>query len=779
VKRRFLQALGALAVLLIVVGIAAPFLSADRYRARIENALSLALGRKVEIGSVRLDLFTGPGFSASNVTIADTVPGAEPFIYGADLRAVPRLWSLWTGHLEFSSLTLEDAHVNLRRSLSSSAEPQWNFEPLLRPRLLATFPNIRLRGARINFKMGDVKNTFYLLDTDLDVSPRANDGTDWELRFNGEPARTDRPAHGFGAIAASGRWKQPPGGRGHLEFDGKLDRSEIGDMVTLVNGHDAGVHGLISGQVHVAGPIDAVGVEGEIRVSELHGWDQSPPSGGVFAFRVSGSADTVAQHLELFAEPRGGLSAVKAHLAADAYLQRPAWRFDLHSDALPVASLPGLFRNFGASIPEDLRLSGTMEGDLHYATADGWKGSGAVRDAALTIRNFPVLTFDRAALEVAGATARLMPVRMISGDTTIGTLAGNYAVNDGAFEVDLSSAGGPFAGLLKTFPVASVPLLSTLSSANWKGDLRFIQTASAPGRWTGSGELTEALAQIPALAEPLRIASASVQIDGDAIRIDKMRASAGAVTADCDYRYVPDADRPHQFRVTLQTADLAQLETLFRPTLQRSSNLFDLALTLGRATVPEWLRTMHADGSIQIGKLAVAGEELSRVRSRVQWDGPQIVFPDWQSRLARAGISGRINIDLRDTSPQYLATGKLAGMAWQGGELDGNVRVKTRGTGLDVITNLQMSGTFRGRDLTIEPLGLVDTLAGEGELSWSRDVPVFRFPQLRLASAGETWTGTGASRGRDGEVVFQLTGNGKQKSLAGSLIGPARGWMEQ
>ncbi len=36
---------------------------ADRYRGRIQIRLSAALGRAVTVGKVRLDLFTGPGFS--------------------------------------------------------------------------------------------------------------------------------------------------------------------------------------------------------------------------------------------------------------------------------------------------------------------------------------------------------------------------------------------------------------------------------------------------------------------------------------------------------------------------------------------------------------------------------------------------------------------------------------------------------------------------------------------------------------------------------------------
>ncbi len=791
-RRRIIQALAAIVVLLIAIGIAAPFLHADRYSGRIETALSAALGRPVTIGGITLDLFTGPGFAVSNVIIAGDSPGSEPFAYVGELRAVPRIWSLWTGRLEFSSLTLEDAHVNLARSTGDMTAPVWNFESLLRPGLLATFPTIRLRGARVNFKMGGRKNTFYLLDTDLDVTPRSRDGSDWDVRFTGEPARTDRPANGFGAIEARGEWKEPSaGGSGRLEFDVRLDRSEIADMVALVNGHDAGVQGLISGRVHLAGPAASVGLEGSVRIAELHGWDQSPPPGGVFEFRLSGFADTQSQHLELFAEPRSQQTAVKARLVADGYLQKPIWRFDVHSNALPVASLPGLLRNFGARIPDDLQLSGTMRGDVSYEESAGWKGQAAIHDAALAFRNLPALRFEEASLDLANGSARLQPVSMISGMESIGFVGGDYSLADGSFDVALSSSGGPVAGLLKTFPIESVPLLSSLQSGSWDGFLTFVQPADRAGEWSGKGLLTDATAAIPELAEPLNIDTAQVQIKGDAIQMDRIQLSSGGVSGSGEYRYVPGAPHPHLFRLSIGSANAAQMQALFLPVLRRKINLIDMALTLGRAPIPDWLRTMHADGTIQVGDFEVAGSDLKRVKSRVVWDGAQIVLSDWQSRFASAALAAKINIDLRETTPRYSANARWTGLEWQGGRVDGNFRVQTAGTGIATLSNLKIEGSFNGRDLAVEPLGLVERLTGQGQMSWNDNGAHFEFPQLRLTSGGETWTGSGNSRSASqgasrstsqspsDEVELQLSNNGRQMNLAGSLTEPAKTWVAE
>ena len=131
--RRMARWLAIGAAVLFVVAVAATFVHADRYRGRIQSSLSTALGRKVSIGGhVSFSLFTGPALAVDDVTIAEADAASEPFAYVEEVRAMPRLYSLWSGHLEFSSLTLEGAHVNLVR-YGAGTTPSWNFEPLLRP----------------------------------------------------------------------------------------------------------------------------------------------------------------------------------------------------------------------------------------------------------------------------------------------------------------------------------------------------------------------------------------------------------------------------------------------------------------------------------------------------------------------------------------------------------------------------------------------------------------------------------------------------------------------
>src|SRR5208283_3458081 len=115
-------------VLVVAAGLIAPLVDAHRFGTRVKASLSQALGREVEIGDVHLNLFGGPGFTVDKVVIhEDPAVGLEPFAYVESLAARVSFKSLWTGRLEFSSLTLEDASINLARP----AGGHWNFEALL------------------------------------------------------------------------------------------------------------------------------------------------------------------------------------------------------------------------------------------------------------------------------------------------------------------------------------------------------------------------------------------------------------------------------------------------------------------------------------------------------------------------------------------------------------------------------------------------------------------------------------------------------------------------
>src|SRR6516165_6947802 len=171
--KRLWKVAGAVVMAFVIAGLAAPFISAGTYGARLRVSLGRALGRGVEIrGPVRFSLFRGPGFSADNVVIhEDPSIGFEPIAYVDTVHVRPSLWALLGGRFVIASTRLEDATLNLTKSAPAGEAGRWNFVSFVNRSVMSTAPAIHIRGGRINFKFGDTKSIFYLMDTDLDIAP--------------------------------------------------------------------------------------------------------------------------------------------------------------------------------------------------------------------------------------------------------------------------------------------------------------------------------------------------------------------------------------------------------------------------------------------------------------------------------------------------------------------------------------------------------------------------------------------------------------------------------
>src|SRR5258708_38060721 len=97
---------------------------------------------------------------AENVVVGE-VPsiGAEPFAHMSELRATPRLLSLWTGHPEFSSVVFVEPSVNFSRA--HFAGETGNVAAAATQVPPREFPHIEFRHRRINFKNGHLKSVFF------------------------------------------------------------------------------------------------------------------------------------------------------------------------------------------------------------------------------------------------------------------------------------------------------------------------------------------------------------------------------------------------------------------------------------------------------------------------------------------------------------------------------------------------------------------------------------------------------------------------------------------
>ncbi len=777
IRRAVFAAIG----LLLAVGVAAPFVQADRFGSRIKDALQNSLHRRVEIGEVRFNLFTGPGFSVGNVLIhEDPSIGIEPFASVSSMEARVRLSSLWTGRLEFSTLTLEDPSVNLVKP----ANGPWNVVPLLQASYgpahgkgaarASHLPVIQVRGVgRLNFKFGDTKSPFYLTNANVDISPRSGAPGSFDFRFSGEPARTDRTAQGFGALNGRGSWITSPTEESRLDLNVELEKSALDEMARLVRGRAFGLHGLIASKASIKGPLSNLQVAGQLQLEDVHRWDLIPPSRtGGWKVNYRGIIDWRSQKIELATARQDNPNMpVALRVRIFDYLLQPRWAADVTFDRLPAAPLVEVARHMGTPLPKDFGLEGKVVGVVGYASVGGMQGR-AVLEGATIHTGGKLVEVQRAEVSLAGDHVRLEPATVTGESGQSAELSGDYQPSSQALQVTVKTKSLSIAEMQEgsghLLSAASVPLLEGFRKGRWTGSLNYQTEEGKPGVWTGAFDLHDAQVAVPGLNQPLRISSASVVLESERVAVNRLRAHIEKLEVDGEYRYEPREDRPHRFRISIPSADLAQVEQLFLPTLRRERSFLARTLKLKSEAVPGWLSRRHADGIVRIASLTAGDLEWTAVRTRVLWDGADLELASLEAKMDGCGWNGSAVINLAASEPKYNLQGHVQNLAWQGGSVDVLGKLDSSGTGVDFLRNLQSEGSFQARSLTVLPEIPITSAAGSYTFSVTRLGPRITLTAVQAALGAERFSGQGVTQ-QDGKLQLELASNSRVVHVTGPL----------
>jgi len=757
---------GAAVGLLLAVGIAAPYVSAEKFATRLRLSLSRALGREVEFRSpVRFSLFKGAGFTVGGQGASDSVVihedpslGAEPTAYVAAMEVRPSLWSLLGGRFVVASIRLDGADINLTKSGGPQEAGRWNFLAFVNRSVMSAAPAIHVRDGRINFKFGDTKSVFYLTETDLDISPPGSLGAGWRVSCSAKPARTDRPAQGLGSFTIRGRWFVAPE---RVDLDLVLERSGLGEITALLWGQPGSVHGSISSRLHLGGRIDNIGIQGRLAIEDVHRWDLLPEGGRGWPFDIRGRLDLVSQQIELQSSSPGNapLPLWIRFRAAD-YLSQPRWAVTLNWNRFPAGPLLELARHMGAELPPKLQLAGVMDGALGYSGGGHWQGSVAFHEASLAIPDSPPVRFEQAAIVFDGGHIRLSPTVVRTAGQDEAGIEADYAADEDTLDLSISTDAMKVSSLREQVALAAVPWLEQVRAGQWSGQLHYRRGPAQSG-WSGRLELRDAEIAIPGLADPVQLTLARAQIDGARVALDRIDAQAGKIAFGGTYSYEPAAARPHHLHLRVEALDAADFEAELRPTLFRSGGI--IARALGRTTLPDWLRRRAVDGAIQIDDLAVGGAHLLNLRARLLWDAARVDLDGLQAKLDRAAVTGKLTMNLRGARPSYRFTGRVKGWDWQSGKLDADGTIETSGGGPQLLANLASEGTFTGSALDLGGLS-GHSVSG----SYSAAGPRLRLTGLTLHADDDTYTGRGATQ-EDGRMLIVLTNGVKELRLSGPL----------
>jgi uncharacterized protein involved in outer membrane biogenesis len=778
--RRLLLLGGAL---FLVLGTLAPFVQVNRFGDRVRVGLENALHRKVRIGDVHFNLFTGPGFSVNDVLIEeDPAFGVEPIASVNQLTARVGITTLWTGKLEFSSLTLEEPSVNL----SKEGDGPWNLVRMLQQSPLQSgggagglrtsrLPQIYVRSGRINFKFGDRKSAFYLTNADADLSPSGADGASFELSFEGEPARTDTTAQSFGMIRGRGQWESRTDKPGELNLTLELAKSNIGEMTRLLKGRDFGLHGMVASRAELRGPLSDLLVKGQLQISDIHRWDAMPAArGGEWRLNYEGKANWQAETLDLSASTKLNPGVpIDSRLRAHGLLTSPRLATTFTLDGLPASGIVEVLRHIGAQIPPALEVDGKLHGVLGYSTVAGVQGQFEVQDASLRSGKSRELRLSAAECRLERDRLFVLPSEVALDDRQKATVEAELGLMGAYLRLQVRGQGLEVAALQSSaaalLPQATIPWIDTLQGGTWTGAFSYVQQPERAPSWTGAFDLRNAAAKVPGIADPVRLQAALVELQGDQLAIRRMKAATGKLAFEGDYRFDAESKNLHRVKLTAATADLAELERLFTPALQRRQGFLARTLRIGGAELPAWLRNRRVEGTLRIGKLSAGPSTLENVRGRLVWEGVQVKLEDLRSTIDGGDLTGSANLDLAGAEPKYKLRAKVQNILWKNGRLDLEGRAEFAGLGPSALASMRSEGTFQARSVDLLADNPIKAVTGAYALEFTSGGPKVVLRSVEASLAGDRYSGEGATQ-PGGLLQLDLSSGSRVLHIAGPVM---------
>ncbi len=364
-------ALTTMAVILTLL-IVPPYVSISRYRSRITQLVSVALGRPVRLSSVELRMLPRPSFVITDLTVQeDPAYGAEPVLHATTVTASIRLLPLWRGSIQISRISVDEASVNLVRTGAG----QWNFDAFFRtaatrsgsgaPRSVP-FPYLEATNSRINIKNGVEKLPYSLVSADISFW-QENPG-DWRVRMRGQPARTDvsldMPDTGVVRLEASLR-RAPELRDMPLHVDIDWREAQLGQLSRLIIGSDKGWRGDLAGEMHVDGTAASAQVRTRLRASGVHRAEFTPASPMDFdascAFLYHYSQRSVEN---LACESPVGSGRARLTGALPGNGERP--KLTVEMDRVPAQAGLDALRTLRSGLDSDLQADGAVSGKISY-----------------------------------------------------------------------------------------------------------------------------------------------------------------------------------------------------------------------------------------------------------------------------------------------------------------------------------------------------------------------------------------------------------------------------
>jgi hypothetical protein len=361
----------------------------SRLRQSVTAHLAAAFGRPVEVGDYSFTLWSGPEVTANSVSVAEDSRFGHEYFLRAESLSVRLRWSgLLRGHLVLGRVLLAHASLNLARN----AAGDWNFaEWLPRPVEAGSggftgpvrrtvpgfvFNRIEVESGRINFKIGDEKLPFALVDVNGYVEPQSP--SRWRVDLEAAPLRALVILQQSGTLRVAGE----VGGTSSRLQPANLQLfwtdASLPDVLRLGRGDDSGLRGLMNLEIDAGTKQGAWDLRGHMDLTELHRWDLAARSDNPsLAVSAEARLDPARSLLQIMS---GTIEAPHSHAhfitvvhwghqeSADGSSRDPA-KMTVDGSDISLADLLAWIRAFRPDVAPDVSLQGTAHLRMD---SEGW-----------------------------------------------------------------------------------------------------------------------------------------------------------------------------------------------------------------------------------------------------------------------------------------------------------------------------------------------------------------------------------------------------------------------
>jgi hypothetical protein len=711
-KRRVVT---AAVVILLALFLVRPGVS--RLKARIANSISRAVARPVEIGSVHLRFLPQPGFDLGNLVIyEDPEFGAEPMLRAPEVTAVVRLTSLVRGRLDIARLELTEPSLNLVRRASG----RWNWEALLerteRTPLAPTakrklearpgFPYIEASSGRINFKAGQEKKPYALLNADFALWQESENT--WGARLKAEPLRTDMNLSDTGLLRMNGTWQRAGTLRETpLQFSVEWDRAQLGQLTKLISGADKGWRGEVRLDATLTGSLAAMQIAVDSSIQDFHRYDIASSEGLRLTAHCDGrytSAEGVVREISCRAPVGDGMVTLRGDAGLPGVHKVD---LSLNVEDVPVSAVGQLARRAKKNLPTDFVSSGSVQGNFTVKEDGGsrgaeFQGRGEIADLRLQSASNKVefapgnVPFMLSSHRISGDAASKSKSSRQS-DAAVLPIPDELHVEYGPFPAALGRVApaqargwvarsgygmvvrgeGEVSHILRLASLLGLPAVKASVegasemdlqiAGSWTGNASGTASGFLSPEVTGTVQLHNLRAMVRGVNGPIEISSAQLQLTHDEARLEKLIARAADAHWTGSVALLRGCGAPGaclvRFNLNAEELRLGELSKWLRS--QPSERRWYQMLASADPAPPTFLETLRASGTVNAGRLLIHNLVAIRVSASVDLERGKLKISDLRADLLGGKHRGDWQADFTSSSPVYMGTGTLTGISLQ------------------------------------------------------------------------------------------------------------------